>query len=646
MSDTHAFLDPLPIDGQAWLVKYIDQFHQAHMRSRTAAVYLMLQKLPNHSVKALSQLGEDDVRQLLGHRKSDTASPEFIFRRILAGTLPTVSIGNIYVDGKKVGRLPEGTTQLVLLPGMSDNVECTVGDEVPRPTGYAPNARYRALNQFEYSGMHDHSLHQVFLSRSRLALFKRRNGAGTDTFIVPRTTIFKAFYGCHTELANAFCRAPWSMSFTDVIMESETSGSIKTEIDPITGDWNIVLRTLIQDEYAGLLAALYFDPYARVAAESIHAARMSDQRGRPLAPWYASAKIPFQARTESLRLHLKYLPLRAWHYKDEDETWCEDRKFLVTEICGSTWPSHYPVVAHSRTNSGKGGRDVEIVGLPPPFAGARPAKDGDDKTVIRADIDANADSSTTLIRGNVWSWLNDGPVYKPLEKERSKRYEGPTPPVDDEVDSAVSPGARTREKDSLPKGEVKTVVRPSNDRFAMTVSALDILCQEKFVNSVAVVPARRSGQSGERNGLACWKFIDEWSLAQKAPPGRGWRTVYDKPRDRRSAHWRCALILQVSYENITYHVVEIEAASTDTYVTVLMKLREAGKLEVIEQVLDVIAQADGRWLSERLSNAFIDDDIGFYCYHHHYNETRNALTLSKVKDAFRSGARILREKAN
>lgn len=648
MLENQAFIEPLPVDGAAWLVKYIDQFHQAHMRSRTAAVYVMLQKLPEQSVNALSRLEDDEIRQILGHLKNDEGpAPEFIFRRVLVGALPTISIGNIYVNGKKSGQLPTNTTQFILLPGMSDSVEYTLSQAIERPMGFNPQAKYRVLNQYEYSGMYDNSLHNVFLSRSRVALFTRRNGASSDTFVIPRTTIFKAFYACHTELANAFCRAPWSMSFTDVIMERETDGSLKTEVDPITGEWNIILRTLIQDEYAGLLAALHFDPYARIAAESIHATRMADQRGKPLAPWYASAKIPFQAKLAPLRLHLKYLPLRSWRYQDEEKTWCTARKFLVTEICGTEWPSHYPVVAHSRTNSGKGGRNIEVVGLPPPFAGVRPAKDGNDQTIIRTDIDANADSSTTHISGNTWTWIGSGPTYKSLEKEHSKRYQGPVPGVDDEDDgSEVSPGARTREKDALPKGEVKTVVRPSNDRFAMTMSALHALSEEGFLGSVSVVHARRPGQAGERNGLACWKFIDDWSMQHKTPPGRGWRTVYDKPRDRSSAHWRCALILDVAYRNVRYHLIEIEAASTDTYVTVLVKMRESRKHEVIESVLDIIAQADGRWLSECFAKSFADDDMGFYCYPHHYNEERNALTLSKVKDAFTICANRLRDKAN
>jgi hypothetical protein len=647
MLENEAFIDPLPTDGAAWLLKYIDQFHQAHMRSRAAAVYVMLQKLPDHSMSTLSRLKEDDVRQLLGHRKNDGPAPEFIFRRILVGALPAVCIGNIYINGKKAGQLPTGTSQFVMLPGMSDTVECTVGQEVTRPVGYDPHARYRTLNQFEYSGLYDHTLQNVFFSRSRLVLFTRRSGANLDTFIIPRTTIFKAFYACHTELANAFCRGPWSMTFSDVIMEIETTGSLKTEVDPTTGAWNIILRTLVQDEYAGLLAALYFDPYARATAESIHAMSMADRGGKPRAPWYASAKIPFQARFEPLMLNLKYLPLRVWRYRDEENTLCTARKFLVTDICGSTWPSHYPVVAHSRTNSGTRGREVEVVGLPPPFAGVRPAKDGDDQTVIRADIDANAESSTTFIPGNTWTWLDHGPVYKALEKDRSKRYEGTAPASEDEDEGAeVSPGARTREKDALPKGEVKTVVRSSNDRFAMIISALNTLVEEGFLGSLTVVRARRPAQAGERNGSACWKFIDEWSIQQKMPPGRGWRTVYDKPRDRRSAHWRCALILQVQFQNFRYHLIEIEAASTDTYVSLLLKVREPEKVEVIETVLDIIAEAEGRWLSERFSKFFPDDDVGFYCYQHHYNKDRNALTLSKVKDAFSTCAHRLKDKAN
>jgi hypothetical protein len=89
----------------------------------------------------------------------------------------------------------------------TDEEQFVAGDTIEFPVG--STAGNRILNLWEYSGITDFPSRQVQFSKSRLAVFRRLNGTGdTDTYVVPRMTIFKAFYAAHSVLANAFAADP------------------------------------------------------------------------------------------------------------------------------------------------------------------------------------------------------------------------------------------------------------------------------------------------------------------------------------------------------------------------------------------------------------------------------------------------------
>lgn len=323
-----------------------------------------------------------------------------------------------------------------------------------------------------------------------------------------------------------------------------------------------------------------------------------------------------QAKIDKLDLALKCLQLRSW--RDRNANWLEHRKFLVTDICGSSWPAHYPIIAHTRTNDGQGSADPQPVPLPAPYKGAPRSKDANEDTVVRSDLDANAGSSTTIVRGSPWSWLDQGPQYRRLVKEQSQRYQAGLPSIDNDG-TEVSPGAHTFEKDALPKAEVKTLVRAPNARFSQMYKAFRELADTNIISDLNTVSARRFGQRVDRGGFECWTFIDDEPLRLRLKPKGGFRTIYDKPRDRSSAYWRTALILHFEYRQRTHHWIEIECNSNNSFRSLLLTIDPTlipG--DVIETALNAIAEARGTGLERAVRSTFLQEPIGIFAYTHHY----------------------------
>lgn len=606
-----------PIDNQFWAVKHIDQFTQAHARTRTAAVRVMLQRLSIGSTNDLANMTLEATKNLLGRRETGP-KPQFDFVSLLVGALPGIHVGDVYQNGQKIGELPSVVRTLELAPGQADEIEAQGGATIDPPPGWG-QMPYRVLNASEYSGIADHSLKGVYFSKSRFAYFRReRSDGGTDTFVVPRTTIFKAFYANHSVLANAFCAGPWEQKVHQAISFTKTIGGAQTGVSEDGKRWDIVLQTLIQDEYAGLLGVLYFDSYGRSRANSIHTRAWQERHHDQRSPWYASAEIPLQAVNEKLRLSIRCLQLRSWSNPIINGP--KHHKFLVTEICGSNWPSHYPIIARTRTNAGEGSAMPQPVSLPAPFRGTPPSKDGSEDTLVRSELDAQSSSSTTVIKGSQWMWLDEGPTYQKLHKEHSLRYQGGIPGVDNDGNQ-VSPGTHTSEKDALPKAEIKTVVRVPNARFDHMHQALSALAEKNVIASLAHVQANRVGQRAMRSGFQCWAFIDDESLRRKLGPSGGFRTIYDIPRNRRSAHWRTALVLRFNFRQRTHHWIEIECNHSNSFRSVLLTLDGTQSInDTIEAALNAIAHVKGIGIEQAIRSTFHGATLTANAYTHRYKK--------------------------
>jgi len=606
-----------PDDDKLWLIKYIDQFDIGAAGNESTTVHVMLQRLPINDPTHLKKLTTREIQQLLGVKPK--SSHEFRFVQQLVGNLPALSIGNVYQAKYQVGSLTSNNlSRLFLKPGQSIFREVQAGERIPAPAWWDSSNSHRVLNLSEYSGIAHHRDVNVDFSKSRLLVYDRHFEDGSiDTFILPRMTIFKAFFASHTALANAFSDGPWFDKARSLLVLDETYGGLKTGIADNGQQWNVILQNGIQQEYAGLLAALYFDDYARSCAESIYSMALVDrQRNRLNRFHYASAEIPFEAKSEALTLAFKSLELKPQVVRTISGQRPLHRKFLITEICGFTWPSYFPRIG--RVARSQRADDTEIAQLAPPYFGSLASKQGDENTVLRSDLDANDSLSTTELSGENWSWLGKGPQYVKLEKERSLQYERGFQRIDTDG-TQVSAGVKTNKKNALPKAELKSVVREHNAGYAHMFDLFVGLNRNHTISNLAVIPARHEGQRTSRGDFECWRFIDDKSVRSISKPLAEFACINEKPGDRRTRYSRSALVLQFLHQGHVHYWIEIERVRTDKFKSVMLTIDD--KLDrdyYIEATLNSINQAQGKHLKTRLPISLPPGYVRVSSYKHIY----------------------------
>ncbi|MDQ1835227.1 hypothetical protein [Massilia scottii] len=628
MASNQEGFEGFPRDGMFWFVKHIDQFNQAYNRTSSTVVQVMLQQLPPMDLDQLANLTLHDCQEIFG--KPGGVLPKFEFVPMLVGYLPAVSTGAVFCDGVKIAHLPTIQLSLSFQPGQWDSEEVEAATKVERPPKWGAAIPHRTLNVSEYSGVSNHTDRAVDFSKSRLVVVRRPRGIHTDVFVIPRMTIFKSFYAQHSDIANAFCANRWSVAMEKIVCLTDLDSGLKTEAIDGGAQWNVILQDTIQDDYARLLAVLIFDDYGRACAESIYGTSLQDRQGKPGAPWYASARIPLRAVTDALELSLTCVQLKS-RVSYEGGRRSEVRKLLVTDICGSSWPNHYPEIGYLRTNSNEDGDHVESTELPAPYGGkASVSRESDSETRVSQERDADKNSSTTTVRGNEWLWLGNVPKVIKLRKQRSKKYEAGRHSADDDGDD-ISAGERRGAANSLPKAEVKAQVRAPNERYERIVDVLKEALSKGAISTISYVRARRPGQATERNGLQCWKLIDEQSLKKGAATRGGWRTIYDKPRSRKHAHWRTALILKLDIRSNLHYWIEIECRKGEDLKSVILSNVGGNRHDILEKALDVIADALGRKLDKKLAAALAADGIVVTAYEHGYTADRK-LTIGSVVD--------------
>lgn len=604
-----------PDDDKLWFIKYIDQFHLGSSGSESTAVQIMLQRLPFDDPRYLRQLKQEELQGILGTRSGFTH--EFRFVPKLVGELPILTIGNVYQARRKVGALKKSGRRLILRPGQAMFREICAGDSIPAPAWWKFPDQHRILNLSEYSGITQHRDVNVNFAKSRFLVYDRHYEDGSiDTFVLPRMTIFKAFYAPHTALANAFGDGRWSAKAEALLVLNETYGNLQTGIADDGHQWNVILQDGIQQEYAGLLAALYFDEYARACAEAIYGMALRDRRGDRYAPSYASADIPFQVRDQALILEFKSLELKPRHVHTGSGKTEPHKKFLITEICGCTWPAYFPRIG--RAARSQAAADSETVQLAPPYMGSYASKQGDENSFLRSDMDANAGTSTTELSGEEWSWLGREPQYVKLEKKRSQHYEAGYQWIDKDG-TEISAGVRTNKKSALPKAELKAVVRGSNAGLDHMFALFDTLDSKGLISKLEVVPARTQGQQATRGRFECWKFIDDASIRSHHIPPKRFSGINDIPRNSRTRYWRTALVLKFECGGQQHHWIEIERVRSEKFKSVMLTIGD--RLDAtgfIESALQAIVRAEGKHLSERLPVSLSPGYIQLSIYRHGY----------------------------
>jgi hypothetical protein len=623
-------INEFPEDDAFWFIKWIDEFKIPHLGTRSSSVSVILQKLPFNKISDLQELSSEGLLQILGQRTNKDEN--IVVSRpnpvVMPGTLPLLYIGSIYQNKIQVGELPTWRVRLDLHNGGQEGTEVTLGEVIPPPQRWMEKiprenrAPYYILNKYEYSMV------SLKMKPSRCLVINRHN----ITYVIPRTTIFKTFYACHTELAKSFCNGPWPKRLHDVICMIDLKSGLKTE-KTSSGHWNVIIQTLVPDSFAELLALYYFDPFARACAESIYSKSLQDRNGRIQEPWYASAQIPFMPTKQKLSLDVRGFYLRSWKYRDEDGREIKQEKFLVTEIVGSTWPEYLPEIGYERANSGQKGITQTKIDAPKPFQKPKEEQSSSSESEIDGAHDADANSPVRHMSATEFGWINQ-PKKRKIEKNSSTQYTGADgAPPSSKSNDKVSTGEHTHQKDTIGLGEAEIKIREPEKRFEHIIDVLESLSQKNCFTSVQIVPCPFPGRQIRRGNHDCWSFIDEESLTYNYRPRKGWRLAeYDSENPRKSKY-RSALIMKIEIEKKLHYWIEIECREKESgFRSALLSKISGNASQTILAALEIIAQNKGTNMKAPLNQDLANQGVIADCYKHIYeSKDSSKLNIDSVK---------------
>ncbi|WP_050470478.1 hypothetical protein [Herbaspirillum chlorophenolicum] len=605
-----------PVDGRFWFVKWIDEFTLPHLGTDSASVKVILQKLPISKATELSRLKDDALLTVLGQRSKGDPEPEVMQRHpvVLAGLLPALHIGAVFHNQEHIGDLPSASATFSIPGGEVGLEEFTLGQSIPPPANWTWGP-YRLLNKFEYSVV------PFQMKHSKCLVIEREN----TSFIIPRMTMFKAFYGMQTIFANAFSHGSWPERMYTILSDEENleSGQ-KTEITA-DGKWGIVLQTKVKDQYACWAALYYHDEYARTRATEIYSLALAQRRHYDTKPnWYASARLPFK-ESEDVRVQVRGFKLREWTFYDENNQKVVRSKFLVTEIVKHSWPSWIPTILHGRTNNNERSPSPIATDAPRPFSQVEVVTSKEQKP-IEVDNNHDADSSTTptdVISAEM-SFLGNGPKLEKMPKKSSKTYGPKTPPKESRPVDKVSMGELRNKGDAVDQGAAEVVIRDAEKRFGQVMTAFLTLRAEKKIADVSVESGASGKRAGRRGELDVWQFFfPEGSAEQSRPPARCWRYIDQGLDDdgRRRRTYRTALVLRVVVDGQLHYWIEIECRKTETGFRSIVLSDVSSSPEVyIAASMEMVANHKGRNMDAKLNEALGDHGVTAGFYRHQYQK--------------------------
>ncbi len=593
-----------PDDNGFWLVKWIDQFRIPSGRTRSADVRVQLIQIPLESAASISRLTSVEVQKLLNLKapKTDGTSSGTLnssginatiptdkipmkMPSVFVGSIPNLQVGQVFHQKARVGILPTAQRVIELAKVEDSCREITIGESLSKPKGWTAN--YRILNPSEYTDV------QSLFEYSRCLVYSTDN----IDYVIPRTVIFKTFYAQSTYIANAITSAPWHEVSKHLVYDGELESGLKTAIDEITGQWNVILQSKVQEEYAFLMALYHFDPYATSCIKAIHSKALADRQGKMTAPWFASARIPFRTTDKPLRMVVHGYLLRQ-PYKGR-------QRFLVTAISESSRPDYIPDIGWEKFISGESSDNPSEHIEKDPYRrrdSQKPA--GSDHTVTSGE-DANPEREALFALGNSFQWSNPPKVTK-LKKSSHKRYPKakPLPPLDKTGEGST--GFDTGSQHGLTPTNERLLIRDPVKRFTHLMTVMQSLKASGFINQFYPVQPIPDSLRAIRGGLVCWNFLNDEARRTSKWPTKGWEILTrGKPGTAQTkAVPRSALILAIQRPGFFGFWIEIECRATDGgFTSPLITSNSYAERSQLPYILECIAKANGSNLVQAIKRA-------------------------------------------
>jgi len=366
--------------------------------------------------------GNNDAGRLPNVRDIAKTSADVRRCHVHAGSLPALTLGSVFQNGKRVGAVGLDTrsfsfkrdscsAQVVLARSGSEAAKPYWWDL--RPWTVLPPAHY-SLPWFDYRCLHVH--------------------AGRAQLILPCSEVFRVFCAPETRMANALLSGSWEVVRNRVVNDSW--------IDKLPDRWEIGLRTGVTGRSAAAAVAIEMTDHGRAVAYAIYAALIGGAPGRkPLV-----ANIPFDWRSIELQVEGLDMGMPGFEH------------FLTLRIVKVRWPDPidgFPPRIDYRLDNYNTVREPhpEPPGDPrPPLVSHESLLDEDGDADVTPDDDPDVGAGLNTLSGAEGPVFEGGPAVERMPLEESKG------------------GGRGRPTRSEPAGVSSTAAGPGADRGVAGIS--------------------------------------------------------------------------------------------------------------------------------------------------------------------------------
>jgi len=557
-----------PTDGQRWWVRWVDHVELPSGGTASPGIRVLLSRLPDNTGKG--------HMPSFGMESRNRTAPKIC--SVLAGAIPGLTIGTVFRDGIRVGRLNAESISVAFEFGKSRSFIWPVRPSKPAllPLGWPKGWPHWLLSIPSYP------LWQ-FRSGNCLILHDEEKSV-----IIPCFEIFRALYAPHQEIALALLTGPWDLQWPQVANPDHTC------ILP-DGNWQIGLRRRIRNMHAPLLANLILSPAGKAAANGLYTALLEAlQRSAAPSPPELDAEpfiglrasLPFEWRQLRMRLRGMRLPGNP-------------PKCFAIEITHISWPPP-PFSPHllwyHRDNSGTPAEEPTPSDLPPPFSLSEQdlvvGEDGLVPVTSEDDPRRNPQSEAFEVAGPVWE---DVPPMRETPKAESFDYQGARRQQESEPGSGTSPGNPGGGDSELIRSEYRLVPRraPSH-RFVDLIELLRRLKQKNTIEDWRIVHPPHAGIEFE-DGTVAWPFIT------RRDAKRAWCYI-----DRKEDRVRGVLVCEVRMPNAAVNWLEVETrVGSEAFRAVLFRAAPDEQMLVVTKLMRLAEKREARWPPREVLSASV-----------------------------------------
>ncbi|MHC1671680.1 hypothetical protein ACODUM_02350 [Stenotrophomonas maltophilia] len=587
-----------PDDSRLYFIRWIDRFTKPHKASTSTSVCCYLAPLPD-DIKDPARATPEQIAKLFGYSEQTP-----FVARVLVGALPSLRIGYVYRDGKRVGVLP---TQ-----------ELSLGDALSKAEGSGKYGRNIQLDtvigkdgDFPIKAVPTSQLHLDHSVRFRSGLLIAEDSASGTEFLIPRSLIFRTFYARSTYLASVFTAGIWNETVGKVLLlDKEFAGNWTRELeDPRC--FHLVMQRGMRKADAPTVALLHFYPYGKAAADALYAPMLKAQNGGSFGgdfSWYSNAQIPVDP-------DLGPYSGRVMGYYLTPHRGRRPRKtFLVTSFLGFSLPRDFPPMGDILVNDGGREGDLEHTDGPRPYGGApdrgrkrpdrMPDDDGHNGSTVHQAFDEPSDT---------FEWTSAPPRFD-LVKDHSTVYTGPRTPGPMTSTEEGSFGDRDGSQDSKSALDARLRNRASESNFIALLEVLEDVKAEGAIADFSPVYPQDSTQRVPIGSCVCWNFLDELQRAASYDRlvRKGWAFLH--PEGKRSGgQERGALVIDVTLpDGRTGFWIEIQ--TRQGAMSPLLIDDGSDPTSQISTALNVILGAKGSNLEEHFRRA----SVKAHCFTHRY----------------------------